>query len=124
MKETVNHPDHYGGDKPYEVIKVLEAWNPLMAYHFCVGNTIKYQVRAGKKDDEVEDIRKAAWYACRAEEILVKHPNMVRILAKEPIAVTDPLVMLRTLQKSIGMNHPVQDHLARVINHVQEGMAQ
>lgn len=72
MTEFVNHPNHYGGDTPYEVIKVLEAWNPLMAYHFCVGNTIKYQARAGKKPhvDQTMDMEKAAWYAEKAKEIL------------------------------------------------------
>ena len=26
MIETVNHPEHYGGDTPYEAIKVIDAW--------------------------------------------------------------------------------------------------
>lgn len=76
MKETVNHPDHYGGDTTYEVIKVLEAWGPLMCYFFCVGNTIKYQARAGKKGNTLEDIRKAAWYSRYAEELILRHPNI------------------------------------------------
>jgi len=60
-KETVNHPSHYGGaDNPYEVIKVIHAWS----LDFCLGNTIKYIARAGKKDPlkEIEDLKKAAWY--------------------------------------------------------------
>ena len=35
MKETVNHPQHYGGDTVYEAIKVIEAWG----LDFCLGNT-------------------------------------------------------------------------------------
>lgn len=60
-KEMVNHPDHYGGkDNPYEVIKVVRAWN----LSFSLGNTIKYIARAGKKDPSkrIEDLHKAMWY--------------------------------------------------------------
>lgn len=63
-KEVVNHPQHYGGDdNPYEVIKVIEAWN----LGFCLGNAIKYIGRAGKKkvDTELEDLLKARWYVDR-----------------------------------------------------------
>jgi Protein of unknwon function (DUF3310) len=58
-KETVNHPAHYGGaDNPYEAIKVIDAWD----LGFCLGNTVKYISRAGKKDDFLEDLKKARWY--------------------------------------------------------------
>lgn len=79
--ETINHPNHYGGaDNPYEVIKVIDAWG----LGFCLGNTLKYVYRAGKKPQRLdistsdkpnqfmdapadlastlEDLRKAAWY--------------------------------------------------------------
>ncbi len=60
MSEQVNHPAHYGGDTPYEAIKVIEAWN----LDFCLGNTVKYISRAGCKnpDKEIEDLKKAKWY--------------------------------------------------------------
>ena len=61
---TVNHPAYYGGgDNPYEAIKVIEAWE----LGFCLGNTVKYISRAGKKDPakELEDLKKAAWYLNR-----------------------------------------------------------
>lgn len=59
MPENVDHPLHYGGgDNPYEVIKVIDAWD----LGFCLGNTIKYIARAGKKGDALEDLRKARWY--------------------------------------------------------------
>jgi len=64
MAEKVNHPAHYGGaDNPYEAIKVIEAWG----LGFCLGNTVKYISRAGKKDAaaEVEDLKKARWYLDR-----------------------------------------------------------
>jgi hypothetical protein len=60
-KEMVNHPNHYGGElNPYEAIKVIDAWG----LDFCLGNTVKYISRAGKKntDKELEDLKKALWY--------------------------------------------------------------
>ena len=68
-KEQIHHPQHYGGaDNPYEAIKVIEAWG----LGFCLGNTVKYISRAGKKsligDTEKEhlwDLEKAAWYLNR-----------------------------------------------------------
>ena len=60
-KETVNHPDHYGGkDNPYEAIKVIRAWE----LGFSLGNAVKYISRAGKKDPSkrLEDLKKALWY--------------------------------------------------------------
>jgi hypothetical protein len=59
-----DHPAHYGGaDNPYEAIKVIEAWD----LDFCLGNTVKYISRAGKKDaaKEIEDLEKARWYLDR-----------------------------------------------------------
>lgn len=68
-KEAVDHPDHYGGeDNPYEVIKVIEAWE----LDFHLGNAVKYIPRAGKKDPskEVEDLKKAVWYIKRKIKLL------------------------------------------------------
>lgn len=59
MSNPVDHPDHYGGaDNPYEAIKVVEAWG----LDFHLGNVVKYVSRAGKKGDELEDLKKARWY--------------------------------------------------------------
>ena len=69
-KGNVEHPIHYGGDKPFEVIKVLEAWN----LDFHLGNVVKYVYRAGIKDveTEIEDLEKAKWYLQRKIELLKK----------------------------------------------------
>lgn len=72
MKEAVNHPAHYGGaDNPYEAIKVIEAWQ----LGFCLGNTVKYISRAGKKDAMLQDLKKAQWYLNREIERLEKSEN-------------------------------------------------
>lgn len=63
-REAVNHPSYYktGG---IEAIDVIEAWN----LDFCLGNTVKYIARCGKKSDKVvEDLKKAAWYLNREIE--------------------------------------------------------
>jgi hypothetical protein len=61
--ERVNHPEHYGGNTTYEAIKVIEAWE----LGFCLGNTVKYIARAGRKPnaDAIEDLKKARWYLQR-----------------------------------------------------------
>lgn len=71
MKESINHPAHYGGaDNTYEAIKVIETWQ----LDFCLGNVVKYISRAGKKDPtkELEDLKKAAWYLDRRIQQLSK----------------------------------------------------
>ncbi len=62
-EEAVQHPKHYGGDTTYETIKVIEAWE----LGFCLGNSVKYISRAGKKDPSkcLEDLKKAQWYLQR-----------------------------------------------------------
>lgn len=65
MSESINHPAHYGGaSNPYEAIKFIEAWE----LGFCLGNTLKYISRAGKKGVALEDLKKAAWYLNREIE--------------------------------------------------------
>ena len=64
LMSAVDHPDHYGGAaNPYEAIKVIEAWD----LGFCLGNTVKYISRAGRKDATklIEDLEKARWYLDR-----------------------------------------------------------
>lgn len=56
----VDHPKHYTQHPSgVECITVTEHFN------FNRGNAIKYIWRAGEKDDEIEDLKKAAWYIAR-----------------------------------------------------------
>ena len=74
-KEMVNHPAHYGGkDNPYEVIKVIRAWE----LNFTLGNVVKYVARAGKKDPskKLEDLHKAMWYL--QEEITNEYERSIK----------------------------------------------
>ena len=78
--ENKTRPSHYGGEKnPHEPIKVIEHYN----LNFCLGNVIKYTLRAGKKggEDNLDDLRKAAFYLNREIENL----EMEQLANKSPI---------------------------------------
>ena len=63
-REMVNHPQHYGGDTTYEVIKVLEAWG--LEEDALLWNAVKYIARKPKhEEDRLEDLKKAQWYLRR-----------------------------------------------------------
>lgn len=56
--ENVNHPSHYADGRKYEPIDVIQDWE----LDFCLGNTVKYIARAGRKysNKTIEDLEKAA----------------------------------------------------------------
>ena len=60
--DMVNAPTHYtaGGIETIDVIKAKLTPEEYRGY--LKGQVMKYTSRAGKKYDEVEDYRKAAWY--------------------------------------------------------------
>lgn len=69
--DTVDHSRHYQGNG-LEAIQAIEAFD----LGFCLGNTEKYVLRAGKKNDAVEDLRKAAWYLnCEIERLAPEEPK-------------------------------------------------
>lgn len=59
--DMVNEPPHYT-DGGMQVIDFIES--KKLDYH--LGNVVKYVTRAGKKNDELEDLQKARWYLDRA----------------------------------------------------------
>lgn len=72
--EAIHHPEHYGGkDNPFEAIKIIEHFK----LGFCLGNVIKYILRAGKKDPNkwIEDLKKARWYLDREIQYLENESN-------------------------------------------------
>lgn len=66
---------HYMGESNYDVIDFCKDYN----LNFNRGNIVKYVVRAGKKDDELQDMRKALDYLLREIAYLEKkqaeHPE-------------------------------------------------
>tara|TARA_R110000822_G_scaffold73759_3_gene177323 strand:+ start:219 stop:437 length:219 start_codon:yes stop_codon:yes gene_type:complete len=60
MKDMVNNPKHYlSHPSGIETIEITEHMN------FCLGNVIKYVLRAEHKGSKLEDLKKAAWYLNR-----------------------------------------------------------
>ena len=64
--DVVNSPSHYAEGREFETIDVIEDWG--LGYH--LGNAVKYISRAGRKDDILQDLRKAQWYLNREIENL------------------------------------------------------
>ena len=62
----VRHPSHYQSDG-MECIEAMYRVSPEMAVYFAVGSALKYLDRAGLKDDEVKDLRKAkeCWHMAK-----------------------------------------------------------
>jgi hypothetical protein len=58
--DPIHHPAHYTFGA-IEVIDAVEAWQ--LGFH--LGNVVKYVVRAGRKGDQLVDLRKARWYLDR-----------------------------------------------------------
>ena len=59
---------HYENGKGYDVIDFITDYG----LNFNRGNIIKYVARAGKKDDELSDLRKALDYINREIETIEK----------------------------------------------------
>ena len=58
--DPVNHPAHYTSHPSgIEVIRITEHMG------FCLGNVIKYVMRADHKGRKLEDLKKARWYLDR-----------------------------------------------------------
>lgn len=68
---NVNNPAHYN-KYSHEVIELTEQFN------FCMGNVLKYIIRAPYKGKYHEDMQKAAWYLKR----IVEKKQKLRIVTK------------------------------------------
>ena len=63
---SVTRPSHYCEGRKYEPINVIQDWQ----LDFCLGNTVKYISRAGRKtsaalsdiEKTIEDLEKAEFY--------------------------------------------------------------
>ena len=62
-QDMVNHPPHY---KDASGVPCCDVTDFMM---FNGGNCFKYLYRCGSKFDDIEDLKKAVWYAKRAGEM-------------------------------------------------------
>ncbi|MFZ8904732.1 MAG: DUF3310 domain-containing protein [bacterium] len=61
--DAVSHPTHYKSHPSgVEVIQITEHMN------FCLGNVVKYILRAEPKGATIQDLEKAQWYLKREIE--------------------------------------------------------
>lgn len=72
VNDPVNSPSHYtsGG---IETIDVLQSKMTAEEFKgFCKGNSLKYILRAGKKeaDKDIQDIEKSIWYLNKLVSIM------------------------------------------------------
>ena len=72
-KEKVNHPDHYNSGK-FEAMDVIA--DAGYGEGFCVGNALKYILRAQHKEDEIDDLKKARWYLDYWIQLLEANENI------------------------------------------------
>ena len=64
--DPINNPSHYAEGRQFEPIDVIEDWK----LNYRMGNVLKYVSRAGRKQDAIEDLKKAVWYLQREIEVL------------------------------------------------------
>lgn len=68
--DPVNHPDHYTSGKIECIAAIREALGLRGFVDYCRAAIIKYAWRSDKKENEIQDLRKIAWYATRAADEL------------------------------------------------------
>lgn len=92
MTDNVDHPSHYNqggpvgedGTAQFEVIKIIDdvGWG----FAFCMGNALKYVLRAPHKGTQAEDLKKAQWYLRRANQY---QERMARVLAQRTVNIDE-----------------------------------
>jgi|TARA_R110000823_G_scaffold246925_1_gene370773 hypothetical protein len=64
----INTPKHYESGENYDLIDIIKDYD----LNFNLGNVLKYVCRAGKKENEIQDLEKAIDYLEREIEYLDK----------------------------------------------------
>lgn len=70
MTDIINHPSHYAEGREHEPIDVIVDWDP----GYLEGQVVKYLSRLGRKDDALQDARKAQFYMNRLVAELTPPP--------------------------------------------------
>lgn len=70
-ESDVSHPSHYMSEG-VECIEAMYAISPALAVYFSAGSALKYLDRAGLKDDEENDLRKARECWHMAKRLMVR----------------------------------------------------
>lgn len=78
MNDPVNHPSHYTSHPSgIETIQITEHMD------FCLGNAIKYIMRADHKGNKVQDLEKAVWYIKREIDLEKERERKARDVERQ-----------------------------------------
>lgn len=67
--DPVENPSHYTDGNIQCIDAMIEAKGIDAVINFCECNAFKYNWRAGKKDNVIQDLKKAGWYLNKAIEL-------------------------------------------------------
>jgi hypothetical protein len=74
--DQVKNPSHYQIIEGFESITIIASALTVEQWKgFCIGNILKYRIRAGKKGDLKQDIDKADFY----EELYEQHKHLCKV---------------------------------------------
>lgn len=109
--EMINSPKHYNDESGVECCEVTDYMQ------FNGGNCFKYLYRCGSKFDDIEDLKKAAWYADRSWRLQEetnhgKALSNIRIIAKH-----------RSGNIADAMRFIYEDHWAMVERRIEDEIA-
>ena len=68
--DRVNHPSHYQGNGLECIDAMIAAFGTMQVEIFCKLNAFKYIWRSEHKGTYTEDMKKAAWYLNKHNELL------------------------------------------------------
>lgn len=71
--DIISHPSHYADGRKYEPKDVIRDWN----LNFNLGSAVKYISRAGRKDDIIQDLKKAKQFIDFEIEALMEEREKV-----------------------------------------------
>lgn len=71
----ISHPSHYVDGRKYEPKDVIRDWN----LNFNLGSAVKYISRAGRKDDIIQDLKKAKQFIDFEIEALTEEQDKTNV---------------------------------------------
>lgn len=73
--DVINSPKHYAVFESVEAIQVIaSSMTQDQFYGYCLGNCLKYRLRAGAKDDVMQELAKANKY----QELYTEHKHLCK----------------------------------------------
>ena len=116
MSDNVKHPSHYTEGRKYEPKDVIRDWG----LNFNIGSAVKYLSRAGRKDDIVQDLRKAQEVI--QFEIDAIEQDRVKASKHNPVRVTDEPT-IKELTKEELLAELIEEGLpAELVNLIVNGI--